>query len=57
MTKSSPVPGDWCQLVATDFNMIDLHMIDEYVAQMQVYEYKKLIKSKVHDTAFNELKE
>ena len=55
--KSRPLPGDWCQLVAADFNKIDLHMSDENVAQMPVYEYKKLIKSKFHDTAFNELEE
>ena len=26
--KSSPLPWDWCQLVAADFNKMDLHMSD-----------------------------
>ena len=53
--KSSPLPGDWCQLIADDFDKMNMHMSDDLIAQMQEAEYKKLIKRTVYDTAFNEL--
>ena len=53
--KSSPLPGDWCQLVADDFMKMNIHMSDDIISQMPELEYKKLIKSAVYDTAFNEL--
>ena len=55
--KSSPLPGDWCQLVAEDFSKMNIHMSDEQIAQMQEDDYKKLIKRNVHDTAFHELQQ
>ena len=55
--KSSPLPGDWCQLVAEDFRKMNIHMSDEQIAQMQENDYKKLIKRNVHDTAFHELQQ
>ena len=55
--KSNPLPGDLCQLIAKDFDRMDIHMSDDHIAQMHVLEYKKLIKRKVHDTAFMELEQ
>ena len=53
--KSSPLPGDWCQLVTEDFRNIDLHMTDENIEKMHISEYKKIIKERAHDAAFKEL--
>ena len=53
--KENPLPGDWCQLVAEDFNKMDLHMSDEHIETMLVSDYKKLIKNKAHDVAFQEI--
>ena len=43
--KSSPLPGDWCQMVSNDFNKMGIHMTDEHIAQMHEGDYKKLIKN------------
>ena len=53
--KSSPLPGDWCQLVTEDFRNIDLHMTDDHIEKMHISEYKKIIKERTHDAAFKEL--
>ena len=53
--KRNPVPGDWCKLVSEDFDKMGLNMSDELIAQIPEAEYKKLIKSKVNETAFKEL--
>ena len=55
--KSSPLPGDWCQLIADDFDKMNLHMSDELIAQMSEAEYKKLVKKAVYDTAVNQLQQ
>ena len=36
---------------------MNIHISDEQIAQMQVDDYKKLIKKNVNDTAFNELQQ
>ena len=53
--KNSPLPGDWCQLIADDFDKMNFHMSDDLIAQMPEAEYKKLVKKAVYDTAFNQL--
>ena len=55
--KSNPLPGDLCQLIAEDFDKMDIHMSDDHIAQMHESEYKKLIKRKVYYTAFMELEQ
>ena len=32
--KPNPLSGDWCNLVAEDFNKIGLHISDEHIAQL-----------------------
>ena len=49
--KESPLVGDWCLLVAEDFNKLDIQMSDEQIEQMHVSDYKKLIKNRAHDAA------
>ena len=55
--KSNPLPGDLCQLIAEDFDKMDIHMSDDHIAQMHESEYKKLIQRKVYYTAFMELEQ
>ena len=52
--KSNLLPGDWYNMVAEDFNKIDPHIIDDLLAQTNKEDYKKLIRCKVHETAFGE---
>ena len=49
------MPGDWCKLVEEDFNTMNLHMSDELIAQMSEGDYKKLVKTKIRETALNYL--
>jgi hypothetical protein len=53
--KRSPLPGDWCKLVAEDFIKMGLNMSDEVIAQIPEGDYKDLIKSNVHETDGKEL--
>ena len=43
--KESPLVGDWCLLVAEDFNKLDIQMSDEQIEQMHVSDYKKSLKT------------
>ena len=49
------MPGDWCNLVAKDFNTMGLHISDEHIAQLDEVDYKQMIRSKVHETALKHL--
>ena len=42
--KKSPLPGDWCKLVAGDFEKMGLNMSDEVIAQIAEGDYKYLKK-------------
>ena len=53
--KANPLSGDWCNLVAEDFNKIGLHISDEHIAQLNDVDYKQLIRKKVHETALQDL--
>ena len=50
--KENPSPGDWCQLVVKDFDMIGEHLTDHHIEAMAPHEYKKYIKAKVRNAAF-----
>ena len=52
--KRNPLPGDWCVMISEDFYKMGINMTDDQIVQMQEIDYKKLIKSKVNCTAFNE---
>ena len=53
--KLNPLPGDWSLKIQEDFEIIGLMMNDKEIEDMTENDYKKLIKSKVRQTAFNEL--
>ena len=42
--KDDPCTGDWCEMVNTDFDTIDVHMSDDQIANMGDMQYKTLIK-------------
>ena len=55
--KRNPLPGDWCGMISEDFLKMGIVLTDEQIVQMQEVDYKKLIKSRVNITAFNELEQ
>ena len=55
--KTDPSPGDWCHLVNNDFNVIGEHMSETQIEAMCPSEFKKYIKSKVRNAAFQHLNE
>ena len=53
--KTNPSPGDWCQLVRNDFDMIGEHLSDDHIQAMAPIDYKNYIKSRVRSAAFQYL--
>ena len=53
--KINPSPGDWCELVSKDFDLIGEHMSESHIQGMAPTDYKKYIKSKVRYAAFQYL--
>ena len=51
------VPGDFCELVADSLRSLDIHMTEHQIEAMSVKQYKALIKTHVHEAAFNYLLE
>ena len=55
--KADPVPDDWCLMVKNDFEEINLEISDQEIINMDTKSYKTLIKSRVRDYSYIELKE
>ena len=55
--KRNPLPGDWCNMVSEDFLKTSINMTDEQILHITELDYKKLIKSKVLSTAYDELEQ
>ena len=55
--KRDPLPGDLCNMVSKDFFKMSINMTDDQILQMTALDYKKLIKSKVLRTAYDELEQ
>ena len=53
--QANPVPGDWSQLIAKDFQDINLNISENSIESLSVSEYKKLVKTQARSTAFDEL--
>ena len=53
--KKSLKPGDWCDLVKSDLNLLGIQMTDESISLMGKSIYKKYIKSKIQKAAFESL--
>jgi hypothetical protein len=55
--KSNPHKGDWIKLVERDFQKIGLDMDDKLITEMNLNNYKSLIKKSVWNAFFKELQE
>ena len=53
--KREPVPGDFCQLVEKDLQLLDLQLSDETISRMSKYDLKILVKTKSRKQAFQYL--
>ena len=53
----SPLPGDWINLLKSDFNLIELPFNEEKIKNMKPKIFKKLIKAKIKCAALKYLKE
>ena len=47
--------GDFCQLVDSDRDMLDIQLTDEQISQFSTYDFKNLVKSKTRQAAFTYL--
>ena len=55
--KTKPSPGDWCHLVDSDFNVIGEHMSEIQIEAMSPLVFKKYVKNKIRNAAFQHLNE
>ena len=55
--KSETLPGDWYNLVQKDFLEVNLTISENEIRCMSPLDYKLLIKEKMKETAFIQLKE
>ena len=53
--QSNPSPGDWCQLIAQDFQTINLIMNENTIEGMSMLDFKNIVKTSVRYAAFEEL--
>ena len=53
--KTNPSLGDWCYLVEKDFDIIGEHLPEDTIAAMAPIEFKKYVKSKIRNAAFQYL--
>ena len=51
------ISGYWCNMISEDFLKMGINITDEHIVQMHELVYKKLIKSKVYCTSFEELEQ
>ena len=53
--KEDTSEGDYCQLVDSDMQLIDLQMSNDQIAAMSSFDLKKLVKLKAEQAAFKDL--
>ena len=54
--KSNPVKGDWIQYLKEDFELIGEEINEKIAQETSKYEYKKIIKEKIRQKVFHNLK-
>ena len=54
--QSNSLPGDYCRLVAEDQASLGISLTEKQIIEMSSREYKKTIKEKVRNKAFEYLK-
>ena len=55
--KADPLPGDWYRLDQEDFELVNLHLNEDQIMNMNSTQYKSLIKGKIRNAAYITLKE
>ena len=55
--KAEPLPGDWYNLVQKDFKELNIDISDIEIRSMVPLDYKSMIKEKMRESAFIQLKE
>ena len=53
--RADTTDGDFCQLVDSDRDMLDIQLTDEQIAQISPYDFKNLVKQKARQAAFKYL--
>ena len=53
--KAAPSPGDFCQLVDKDRQLLDCLFTDEQIASISKYDFKTILKKKAKEEAFRTL--
>ena len=53
--RESPTPGDFAELVKSDFKLINEDMNEDIIEKMDILGYKSYIKDKIRKAAFEEL--
>ena len=53
--RADTIEEDFCQLVDTDMDLIDLQLTDNQICSLTSFDFKKLVKLKAKQTAFNYL--
>ena len=53
--RANTTDGDFCQLVDSDRDMLDIQLTDEQIAQISPYDFKNLVKQKARQAAFKYL--
>ena len=53
--RADTIEGDFCQLVDTDMDLIDLQLTDNQICSLTSFDFKKLVKLKAKQAAFKYL--
>ena len=55
--KKQPCPGDWVKLIESDKRDLDISLDDSEIAQMRSEDFTNLVKTKVRQKSFHELRQ
>ena len=55
--KKQPCPGDWVKLIESDKHDLDISLDDSEIAQMRSEDFTNLVKTKVRQNSFHELRQ
>ena len=54
--KVQPVKGDWSELVKSDIEEFVLNMDENAIANISISEYKRIVKAKIKENVFSQLR-
>ena len=55
--KADPLKGDYCKLVESDMNMIDLKLIEQEITNMSRFEFKTVVRRRTREAVIKYLEE